>query len=690
MSLLDNSSVFNVDSALLDSVLNHTPLCIAFKNMSGKIIRVNQLFAHLFGLSESEVIGKFEAELFPLELGKELSKLDAKVTAEARFFEKEIVLSIKGVQRVFMLIKFPWLTEQQEEFGIGCILTDITHTKWLEKKYGLAQKVIENAAEAVVFTDAQGLIVDVNDAYQNITGYRRSELIGKNPNVLKSGRHDRQFYQAMWMQIKEQGAWSGEVWDRRKNGEIYPKWLMINAMTDDDGIPTGYVGIFNDLSEKKEAEEKLEELSFYDPLTHLPNRVLFYDRLSVGISIAKREKHQLAVLMIDLDRFKVINDSLGHNIGDELLELIAKRFLTLGRESDTVARLGGDEFAILLPELKSAEDASVVAQNVIDALLAPFSLEEHNINIGASIGISIFPCDGADVNGLVKRAELALYKAKEQGRNNYQYFSQELQDAVFDQLEMEDEMRHAIENEEFTLFFQPKISLATNKITGMEALVRWIHPEKGLIPPDRFIPLAEESGLIIPLGEWILQTACRETADWVKRYDDSLVVAVNLSAKQFKADNLLETIQKTLHDYRLDPKNIELEITESCVMEDVEGALQTMKDFRENHLKLAIDDFGTGYSSLGYLKQFPMSTLKIDRSFVMDLTTDSDDAAIVEVVILLAEKLGLEVVAEGVETEAQLEFLRLQGCQYVQGYLLSRPLPAEEFEQFLKKSYKCS
>lgn len=684
MTLLSESSVLNVDSVLLDSILNHTPSCIAFKNLSGQIIRVNHLFSHLFGLTESEVMDRFEAELFPLEIREVLAGLDAVVMAETRFVEKEIELSIKDIPRTFMLVKFPWLTEQKEVCGIGCILTDITHIKWLEKKYGLAQKVIENATEAVVFTDAQGLIVDVNDAYQSITGYQRSELIGKNPNVLKSGRHDRQFYQAMWTQIREQGAWSGEVWDRRKNGEIYPKWLMINVMTDDEGNPTGYVGIFSDLSEQKKAEKKLEELSFYDPLTNLPNRVLFYDRLSVGMSIAKREKHQLAVLFIDLDRFKKVNDSLGHNVGDELLELIAKRFLTLGRESDTVARLGGDEFAILLPELKTAEDASVVAQNFIDALLAPFFLEGHNINIGASVGISTFPCDGADVDGLLKRAELALYKAKEQGRNNYQYFSQELQDAVSDQLEMEDEMRHAIANEQFTLYYQPKISLLTNKITGMEALVRWIHPEKGLIPPDHFIPLAEESGLIIPLGEWILKTACRETAVWTQKYDNSLIVAVNLSAKQFKSPNLLETIQQTLHDCQLDPKNIELEITESCVMEDVEGALKTMKDFRKNHLKLAIDDFGTGYSSLGYLKQFPMSTLKIDRSFVMDLTTDSDDAAIVEVVILLAEKLGLDVVAEGVETEAQLEFLREQGCQYVQGYLLSRPLPADEFEQFLK------
>ncbi|MCF6254201.1 MAG: diguanylate cyclase, partial [Thiomicrorhabdus sp.] len=574
MGLLDDSCTLNIDSILLDSVLNHAPSCIAFKDLSGQIVRVNQLFAHLFDLTKSDVLGKFEAELFPLETREALAELDALVMAEVRFVEKEIELPIKGVQRIFMLVKFPWLTEQQKVCGIGCVLTDITHLKWLEKEHSLARKVFENVTEAVVFTDNKGLIVDINEAYQNITGYQRSELLGKNPNVLKSGRHDRQFYQSMWAQIKEQGAWEGEVWDRRKNGEIYPKWLMINVMKDDEGEPTGYVGVFSDLSEQKKAEEKLEELSFYDPLTHLPNRVLFYDRLSVGMSIAKREKHQLAVLFIDLDRFKMVNDSLGHNVGDALLELIAKRFLTLGRESDTVARLGGDEFAILLPELKTAEDASVVAQNFIDALLEPFCLEGHNINIGASVGISTFPCDGADVDGLLKRAELALYKAKEQGRNNYQYFSQELQDAVSDQLEMEDEMRHAIASEQFTLYYQPKISLKTNKITGMEALVRWIHPEKGLIPPDLFIPLAEESGLIIPLGEWILKTAFRETAAWVKKYDDSLVVAVNLSAKQFKATNLLETIQKTLHDCQLGPKNIELEITESCVMEDVEGVLK--------------------------------------------------------------------------------------------------------------------
>ncbi len=566
------------------------------------------------------------------------------------------------------------------------MLTDGSQQKVTSLTCQLAQKAIENAREAVVFTNDKGLIVDVNEAYMLITGYQREELIGKNPNVLKSGRHDRAFYQEMWRQIKEFGSWSGEVWDRRKNGEIYPKWLIINAIASEDGITTGYVGIFSDLSEQKKAEKKLEDLSFYDSLTHLPNRVLFRDRLSVGISIAKRDKHQLAVLLIDLDRFKIINDSLGHNVGDELLEMIAQRFLTLGRESDTVARLGGDEFAVLLPELSHAEDASVVAQNFIDSLQEPFCLEGHCINIGTSIGISIFPCDGVDVDGLIKHAELALYKAKEHGRNHYQYFSQELQEAVNDQLEMEDEMRQAILNQQFTLFYQPKISLTTNKITGMEALVRWVHPEKGLIPPDKFIPLAEETGLMIPLGEWILETACRETADWSKRFDDSLVVAINLSAKQFQSAGLLELIEKILNKYQLRAKNIELEITESCVMEDVKGALKTMKAFRKHGLKLAIDDFGTGYSSLSYLKNFPISTLKIDRSFVMELTSDSDDAAIVEVIILLARKLGLDVVAEGVETEAQLEFLREQCCQYVQGYFLSRPLPAEEFELFLQKN----
>lgn len=673
-----------VDSILLDSVLKHSPSCLAFKGVSGQFVRVNSKFCHLFELTEQDVIGKMEADIFQLDPPEDVNKIDQAIIEQSDFFEKEIEIFIKGEQRSFVLIKFPWLISQNQVCGIGCVLTEITHMKWLEKNYGLAQKVIENTSEAVVFTDAKGLILDVNNAYQSITGYQREELIGKNPNVLKSGRHDRNFYQSMWAQIKAKGYWSGEVWDRRKNGEIYPKWLMINAMMDEEGSATGYVGIFSDLSDQKKAEEKLEELSFYDPLTHLPNRVLFHDRLSVGVSIAKREKHLLAVLLIDLDRFKVVNDSLGHNVGDELLELIAQRFLTLGRESDTVARLGGDEFAVLLPELNSAEDASVVAQNFIDSLQDPFCFSGHTINIGASIGVSIFPSDGADVDGLIKRAELALYKAKEQGRNTYQYFSQELQDAVSEQLEMEDEMRHAILNQQFTLYYQPKFSLATNKVTGMEALVRWIHPEKGLIPPDKFIPLAEESGLIISLGEWILQEACRATAEWVKKYDDNLVVAVNLSAKQFKSENLLKTIQNTLDAFQLDPKNIELEITESCVMEDVEKALQTMKNFRDCRLRLAIDDFGTGYSSLGYLKQFPMNTLKIDRSFIMDLTPESDDAAIVEVVILLADKLGLDVVAEGVETDAQLAFLRSQGCQYVQGYLLSRPLPADEFEIFLK------
>jgi len=686
MSLTTYCEEIEKEGVLFNATLEHTASLVGFKDLSGRFVRVNAGFCKLFSLTELDIVGKTEQELFQaVDLGGDLVQ-DQIVIERAQAVDSQIELALKNGQRTFLKSTFPLLTEDGEVCGVGCILTDVTQQKLMEKSHSLAQRVVKNISEAVVFTDAQGLIVDVNDSYVNITGYDRKELIGKNPSILKSGRHDQDFYKSMWAQIKALGHWSGEVWDRRKNGEVYPKWLSIYVVTEPDGSSAGYVGIFNDLSEQKKAEKKLEDLSFYDPLTKLPNRVLFRDRLTVGISVAKRDQCQLAVLMIDLDRFKIVNDSLGHNAGDELLELIAKRFVALGRESDTVARLGGDEFAILLPELSCAEDASIVAQNFIDELQAEFKLKQHSVNIGASIGISIFPNDGMDSDALVKHAELALYKAKDKGRNNYQYFSQELQDAVFDQVALEDEMRKAISNQQFSLYYQPKISLVTRKIIGMEALVRWIHPEKGLIPPDKFIPFAEESGLIIPLGEWIIQTACREAAEWSRKFNEPLVVAINLSPKQFQLKDLLTTIKKALSEFQLESSCVELEITESCVMEDVEGALNTMKAFREHGLKLAIDDFGTGYSSLSYLKRFPINTLKIDQSFVRDLTVDSDDAAIVEAVISMADKLGLDVVAEGVETAAQLAFLSEKGCQSVQGYFLSRPLPTSDFESFLKKS----
>jgi len=389
-------------------------------------------------------------------------------------------------------------------------------------------------------------------------------------------------------------------------------------------------------------------------------------------------------LLIDLDRFKYVNDTLGHDAGDQLLEIVAQRLQSFVRESDTVARLGGDEFVILLPELNDPEEASIIAKKIIGNLDEPIEVKGKNVNIGASIGISSYPEDGDNCDVLVKHADLALYKAKDSGRGCYHYFSEELQSAVFDHIAMEAEMRLGIDSEQFILHYQPKIDLASGKMTGMEALVRWNHPDKGFVRPDHFIPFAEETGLIIPLGLWILKTACRQMAEFNIVLDVPLKVAINLSAGQFNQRGLIYTIQEIMERYDIKPENIELEITESSVMGDVDVAIATMNKFRDIGLHLAIDDFGTGYSSLSYLKRFPINTLKIDQSFVRDLTIDSDDAAIVKAIISMAKSLQLNVVAEGVETQEQLNFLKANDCENVQGYLFSKPLPADEFMQYIK------
>lgn len=569
---------------------------------------------------------------------------------------------------------------------LGSVVTfsDITLRKETESSLELAKSIIENAHEAIMVTDLKGVIEQVNDAYVKITGFSREEAIGATPRIQQSGRHDLMFYAKMWKEIHSNGHWEGEIWDRRKSGEIFPKWLSINTVNDNHGNPSKYVGIFSDITTLKETEKELEHLAYYDALTQLPNRVLFRDRLKQGISAARRDGHQLATLLIDLDRFKYVNDTLGHDAGDQLLEIVAQRLQSFVRESDTVARLGGDEFAILLPELNDPEEASIIARKIIGNLDEPIEVKGKKVNIGASIGISTYPEDGADCDVLVKHADLALYKAKDSGRGCYHYFSEELQSAIFDHIAMEDEMREGIDSEQFILHYQPKIDLASGKMTGMEALVRWNHPDKGFVRPDHFIPFAEETGLIIPLGLWILKTACRQMAEFNVDLDVPLKVAINLSASQFNQRGLVYTIQEIMEHYDIKPENIELEITESSVMGDVDAAIATMKKFRDIGLHLAIDDFGTGYSSLSYLKRFPINTLKIDQSFVRDLTIDSDDAAIVKAIISMAKSLQLNVVAEGVETQEQLIFLKANDCENVQGYLFSKPLPADEFMQYIK------
>ena len=550
---------------------------------------------------------------------------------------------------------------------------------------GLALEIFESTAEGLIVTDRNGAILQANPAFCAATGYTREELIGQNPRIMKSDRHDADFYRAMWHDLTTTGHWQGEVWDRRKNDEVYPKWLTVDALRNVDGEVTHYLGISSDITRVKQTEAELERRAHYDELTGLPNRILFRDRLQQATAQAQRQNNMAALLFLDLDGFKAVNTSLGHRAGDALLTKVAERLTASVRVSDTVARFGGDEFAVVLPALSDSSAAALVARKIRDAFQSPFVIDGEEASVTTSIGIALFPQDGAGVDELLKNADTAMYHAKELGRNGHRFFSGALHAKALLRLELEADLKRAIENEEFLLHYQPKIDLRSGNITGVEALVRWQHPTQGLVPPARFIPIAEQTKLILPLGEWVLRTALKQQSAWLAA-GYSLRMAVNLAAPQFEQADLANRIARALIDSFAQPDNLELELTESTAMANPDATTSTLLELKSIGVHVSIDDFGTGYSSLGYLKRFPIDALKIDRSFVRDLSTDPDDQTIARAIIGLARALGHTVIAEGVETKEQLRFLMQEGCDEVQGYLLSRPVTADALEKLLRQN----
>ncbi|MBS0587613.1 MAG: EAL domain-containing protein [Proteobacteria bacterium] len=549
-----------------------------------------------------------------------------------------------------------------------------------------AAAVFESTREGVVITDLEPRIVAINRAYTEITGYSEAQVLGKNPKIIKSGRHGKSFYQEMWASLKSVGHWSGEIWNRRRNGEIYPQWLTISAVCDDRNEPCNYVGVFTDISQMKQSEAQLVQLAHYDPLTGLPNRLLVQSRLHHAIERAQRHNLRIGTLYIDLDRFKNINDSLGHPIGDELLSMLAARLKKRLREEDTLARLGGDEFLLVLEDIKDPSESATVAQTLIELLATPFVLPSgHEIFINASIGISLFPDDASNVTELIQHADMAMYLAKKEGRSTYRYHTEALSIAANERLVMENRLRHALAAEEFILHYQPLIDARSGRVVGAEALVRWQPPDKDIVLPGKFIPVAEETGLIVPLGEWVLRAACAQGRAWIDAGLPPLVIAVNLSVRQFQSENLVEVIQRVLEETKLPAACLELELTESMFMEHAERSVETLKTLKAPGIQLAIDDFGTGYSSLTYLKRFPIDKLKIDQSFVRGLAHDPNDREIAATIIAMARSMKLSVLAEGVESEQQLAFLRQHGCDYYQGFLFHRPAPAKELEDWLRE-----
>ena len=552
----------------------------------------------------------------------------------------------------------------------------------------VSARVFDMTTEGIVVTDAEQRIISVNRAFSEITGFGAEEALGRDPEgLLQSGLHDAEFLRQIERSLAELGYWRGEVWHRRKSGEVYPEWLAISLVRDGNGRPEHYIRIFSDITQQKRDAERIRFLAYYDGLTSLPNRTLLADRAAKAIATAQRNGSRVALLFMDLDGFKHVNDSLGHLVGDTLLRLVGERLAQHARRSDTLARFGGDEFVVLLTEVEGPDTVAIAAQRCLDALMAPFDLEGRDIDITTSIGISLFPDDGDTLEALVKNADTAMYQAKESGRNQFRFFEAAMNARVTSRATLGNDLRRALERGELLLYYQPQAEIASGEIVGAEALVRWQHPKLGLVPPADFIPLAEEIGLIGRLGDWVLNEACRQAVAWQRSGLPHIPVAVNLSALQLRSADFLDSVRRALHAAGLDAHWLELELTESVLMHQTESVMQTLHGLSELGIRIAIDDFGTGYSSLAYLRRLAIDKLKIDRSFIRDLGIDPEDSLIVATIIRMAHSLRLKVIAEGVEGSEQLAALRAQGCDEIQGYHLSRPLPADALEEFLRQRF---
>lgn len=559
---------------------------------------------------------------------------------------------------------------------------DITERRSAEAELRVAATAFE-AREGMMITDPQGTILRVNKAFTDVTGYTADEVIGKNPRVLSSGRHDKTFYEEMWHNITSQGSWRGEIWNRRRSGDIFPEWLTITAVKNDQNSITHYVSTLTDISELKQNEERIHNLAFFDPLTHLPNRRLLQDRLEHALVTCLRQNCSGALLFIDLDDFKTLNDNRGHHIGDLLLVAVAERLRHCLREQDTVARLGGDEFVVVVEGLDVTRNEAVihvqqVAEKILQNLNKVYDLEGQEYFNTPSIGICMFGEMQVTTDEILKQADQAMYHAKAAGRNTFRFFDPEMQAAAAQRFRLQQEIRDAIQQNQFQLFYQPQINSA-GKTTGAEALIRWVHPQRGMVPPMDFIPIAEDSGLIIPLGNWIVEAACKQLVAWSNNPATAdLSIAINVSARQFQQPNFVEQALSIIHKTGADPRHIKLELTESMLVENQQDIITKMTALREQGIKFSLDDFGTGYSSLSYLKRLPINELKIDKSFVKDVLDDANDASIARMIIRLAQSMELTVIAEGVETREQRDWLESEGCFKYQGYFFGRPVPAEQ------------
>jgi len=675
-------------------MIESLPDPIIFKDAQGNWLIINDAAEDLFQLQGIPWQGINEQDLirqnfnFSVAHDNYLSDDDDTWQRKSLSFYDKTSIDKNGKSNFFEVQKVPIFDSKDQPEALLIIIRDITKHKTAEANLRIAAASFESQ-EGILITDKNNIILRVNQAFSEITGYSSQEAVGRSPNILNSGRQDESFYMAMWSQLEQTGSWSGEIWNRRKNGAIYPEQLSITAVKDKENVISNYVATLTDITLRKAALDKIKDLAFYDPLTHLPNRRLLYDRLNQALAGSSRSGEKGALLFIDLDHFKQLNDTLGHDMGDLLLQQVAKRISSVIREGDTVSRFGGDEFVVLLEDLsthliEAAQKLEIIANKIITSLNRPYVLGVHERHNSPSIGARLFNGHEETLEVLLKQADIAMYQAKDSGRNTLRFFDPQMQATIQARSDLENELRIAIEEQKFQLHYQLQVDCLGAPI-GAEALIRWQHPTQGMISPFKFIPVAEETGMIIPIGQWVLETACQQISQWSN--DDRtkhLVIAVNVSAKQFSQADFVEQVNAAIYKYAIDASKLKLELTESILVNNIEQIITTMNSLKECGITFSLDDFGTGYSSLQYLKKLPLSQLKIDQSFVRDILEDKNDEAIVSTIIAMAKNLGLDVIAEGVETEEQKQVLLSHACAHFQGYLFSKPVVINDFNKLIK------
>ncbi len=689
-----NSELQTIQKQLEDEIATHyqhydiAPVGYVSLGSTGKILELNQTLASMLGKSKKASLHHKLSDFIEPEDQDIFYRFQQKIKQNQKLVTCQLRMICNNGETRWMKLDCSQLQSYgQRPFFIA--ISDISHLKVMEADLLLASKVFDKSNEAIMVTDANFTIIKINNAFTKITGFTEKDVIGQHSRILHSSKHDAAFYQQILSELDKSGQWQGETWNKRKNGEIYPAWLSITTVKDNNEQVIQYISLSSDITLRKSNEAHMHFMAYYDALTLLPNRVLLQDRLKQALASSIRNHHHGALFVLDMDHFKVINDSLGHLIGDKLLQEVAKRLTSCVRKQDTVCRMGGDEFLVLLTDLNDDEDiakmhAVDVAEKITSILSEPILIDNEKLQISVSIGIVMYPDDNKDVTNLIKFADNAMYKVKRTGRNDYLFFNSDMQQEAEHRLTMQDELSTALERQQFEIYYQPQVDIVDNNAVGAEALIRWHHPERGLLLPEDFLPAAQETGQILQISLWVIEDVCRQIAAWNKLKKPPLqYVAINIDSRQFLQKNFVANIENIINENNINPQQLELELTEDILIYDLNETNHKLMDLKAKSLgiRLAIDDFGTGYSSLQYLKHLPIDMIKIDQSFVKDIGIHKHDEAIVLTVIALAKALGIKVLAEGVESQQQLDYLTQHDCDMFQGYLYSEALPADAFIQ---------